>query len=50
MSYWLKYGIAGAYKISGLQKQRRLSFHVDFTVDPNAPLGVRTIDGYEFRK
>ncbi len=50
LSYWLKYGIAGAYKISGLQKQRRLSFHVDFTVDPNAPLGVRTIDGYEFRK
>jgi hypothetical protein len=50
LAYWAKYGVAGAYKASGLQKQRRLSFKVDFTVDPDAPRGVRTIDGYEFRK
>lgn len=50
LSYWAKYGLAGAYKVSGLQKQRRLSFKVDFTVDPEAPRGFRTIPGYEFQK
>lgn len=50
LGYWAKYGLAGAYKVSGLQKQRRQSFKVDFTVDPEAPRGVRTIDGYEFQK
>lgn len=50
LPYWAKYGIAGAYRVSGLQKQRRLSFNVDFTVDPNAPQGVRTINGYQFQK
>ena len=50
LAYWAKYGVAGAYKVSGMQKQRRLTFKVDFTVDPKAPRGVRSIDGYEFQK
>ena len=50
LGYWAKYGIAGAYKVSGLQKQRRQSFKVDFQVDPDAPRSVRTIEGYEFQK
>ena len=50
LSYWAKFGVAGAYKISGLQKQRRQLFNVDFAVDPQAPRGVRTIEGYQFQK
>lgn len=50
LGYWAKYGLAGAYKVSGLQKQRRQSFKVDFQVDPEAPRSVRTIPGYEFQK
>ena len=50
LAYWAKYGIAGAYKVSGMQKHRRQSYKVDFRVDPDAPRGVRTIPGYEFQK
>ncbi len=50
LGYWAKYGVAGAYKVSGLQRQRRQSYKVDFAVDPEAPRGVRSIAGYEFQK
>lgn len=48
--YWAKYAVAGAWKLSGMQKKRRQSFKVDFVVDPGAPDCVRTIPAYEFRK
>ncbi len=50
LSYWAKYGVAGAYKLTGRQRVRRQSFKVDFKVDPTAPRGIADIPSYEFRK
>lgn len=50
LSYWAKFGLAAAYKLSGHQNKRRKILNVDFRVDPNAPRGVRTIPAYEFRR
>lgn len=49
-SYWAKFGLAAAYKLSGNQKKRGKVLNVDFTVDPTAPRGVRNIPPYEFRR
>jgi hypothetical protein len=50
LGYWAKYGLAGAYSVSGMQKKRRQTFKVDFTVDPEAPDGVRAIPAHVFQK
>lgn len=50
LSYWAKYGVAGAYRVSGLEKQRSTGFAIDFKVDPSKPLGIQDIPGYELRK
>jgi len=49
LTYWVKLGVAGAYKLSGMQKKRKRIAKVDFLVDPSAPNGVRSIAEYEFR-
>lgn len=49
-SYWAKFGLAAAYKLSGHQNKLRKILKVDFRVDPEAPRGVQTIPGYEFRR
>jgi len=49
LAYWAKYGIAGAYRVSGMEKKRRRAFNVDFTVDPENPRGIADIESYEYR-
>jgi hypothetical protein len=49
LTYWSKLAVAGAYKVSGMQKKRKRIARVDFIVDPSAPNGVRSIAGYAFR-
>ncbi|MCB1492840.1 MAG: cupin-like domain-containing protein [Rhodobiaceae bacterium] len=46
---WARLGLAGAVKVSGIQKKDEKPYHVDFRVDPNEPRGVRDIEPYEFR-
>ncbi|MEZ5933586.1 MAG: hypothetical protein R3F54_16860 [Alphaproteobacteria bacterium] len=48
--YWAKYGVAGAYKMLGMNKKRSLTYKVDFRVDPSQPKGFRDITPYEFGK
>jgi len=48
--YWVKLGLAAAYKLAGGQKKHRKTLKVDFAVDPKAPDGVRTIPAHEFRR
>ncbi len=50
LGYWAKYGLAGAYRLSGMENQRRESFAIDFKVDPSKPRGIQDIQKYEFRK
>ncbi len=50
VNYWSKAAVAAAWKFSGMQKKRRQTFKVDFTVDPSAPDCVRSIPAYEFSK
>ena len=50
LTYWAKFGLAAAYKLSGHQNKRRKILNVDFRVDPTAPRGVHTIPGYELRR
>jgi hypothetical protein len=47
-SYWAKFGVAAAYKLTGSQRRRRKTLQVDFAVDPRAPHGVRNIPSYEY--
>jgi hypothetical protein len=47
--YWVKLGLAATYKLSGAQKKRRKVMRIDFTVDPRAPQGVRSIPACELR-
>jgi hypothetical protein len=48
-SYWSKFAVAVAYKLTGAQKKRANKSKVEFMVDPAAPNGIRPITGYEFR-
>ncbi len=50
LGYWAKFGVAGAYRMSGLEKQRSAGFAIDFKVDPTKPRGITDILGYELRK
>lgn len=50
LGYWAKYGVAGAYRLSGMEKKRSRGFDIDFKVDPSTPRGVRNIDAYELKK
>lgn len=47
---YARLALAAAYKFSGLQARRKSGFKVDFKVDPDAPLGVRTVPAFELRK
>jgi len=49
VAYWSKLGIAGAYRVSGMEKRRRRPFNIDFTVDPESPDGIRNIEPYQYR-
>jgi hypothetical protein len=49
-SLWAKMGLAAAYKASGLAKQRRKPFRIEFEVDPKAPHSVRPIAAFEVHK
>lgn len=42
-AFLAKMALAAAYKYSGVQKQKRFKRHVDFAIDPSAPLGFRDI-------
>lgn len=42
--------LAGAWKLSGMQKGRAQRFKIDFKVDPNAPNSVRDIPAYDLNK
>ena len=50
LGYWAKFGVAGAYRMSGLEKKRSAGFAIDFKVDPTKPRGVHDINAYELRK
>jgi hypothetical protein len=50
LSYWAKFGLVAAYKLTGRRKKRRKVLQVDFAVDPTAPRGVRDIAAYEFAR
>ncbi|MEQ8824561.1 MAG: hypothetical protein RIC14_09320 [Filomicrobium sp.] len=45
-----KLALAAAHKLAGFQKLRRHSFKIDFSVDPEAPLGFVDIPPTEFVK
>lgn len=47
---WSKLALAGAHRYSGMQKKNKMTFKVDFRVDPNAPGGMRDIGAYELAK
>lgn len=47
---WAKMAVAGVHRYSGLRKKNKMSFKVDFRVDPSAPNGIRDIDAFEFAK
>ncbi|WP_026380837.1 hypothetical protein [Afifella pfennigii] len=47
---WGKLALAAAHRYSGLQRKNRMTFKVDFRVDPKAPMGMRDIDAYELAK
>ena len=50
LGYWAKFGVAGAYRVSGMEKKRSAGFAIDFKVDPSKPRGIQDISGYELRK
>ena len=50
LAYWPKLGVAGAYRLSGMEKKRSRPFAIDFQVDPSQPRGIREIERYEFTK
>lgn len=50
LGYWTKYGVAGAYRLSGMEKRRSETFAIDFKVDPSKPRGIEDIPAYEFKK
>lgn len=50
LGYWAKYGVAGAYRISGMEKRRSETFAIDFKVDPGKPRGIQDIPAYHFKK
>lgn len=47
---WMKLGLAGAVKFSGLQRKDAKPYHIDFQVDPDAPRGARDIQPYDLAK
>jgi hypothetical protein len=47
---WGKLALTAAHRFSGMQKKNRMTYKVDFRVDPTAPLGMRDIDAYELAK
>ncbi|MBZ8132456.1 cupin-like domain-containing protein [Afifella sp. IM 167] len=47
---WAKLALAGAHRFTGMQKKNRLTYKVDFRVDPKAPFGMRDIEAYELAK
>jgi hypothetical protein len=50
LAYWPKFGVAGAYRVSGMEQKRSRPFAIDFQVDPSKPRGIRDIERYEVRK
>lgn len=50
LGYWAKYGLAGAYRLSGRENRRKETFAINFKVDPSKPQGIQDIPKYEFRK
>ena len=50
LSYWTKFGVASAYRLSGMEKKRSRGFDIDFKVDPSQPRGIRDIEAYELKK
>ena len=47
---WGKLGLAAAHRFSGMQRKNKMTFKVDFRVDPEAPGGMRDIGAYELVK
>lgn len=47
---WAKMALAGAHRYSGIRQKNKMTFKVDFRVDPSAPNGIRDIDAFEFAK
>lgn len=47
---WGKLALAAAHRYTGMQKKRRMTYKVDFRVDPAAPMGMRDIEAYELAK
>ncbi len=47
---WSKLALAAAHRFSGMQKKNRMTYKVDFRVDPAAPFGMRDIETYELAK
>lgn len=47
---WFKLALVAAHRRSGLQKKRKMTYKIDFRVDPAAPFGMRDIDAYELAK
>lgn len=44
-----KTGLAGAVKFSGIRNKASKPYTIDFTVDPNAPHGVRDIEPHQLK-
>ncbi len=47
---WGKLALAAVHRYSGMQKKNRMTYKVDFRVDPAAPMGMRDIEAYELAK
>lgn len=48
--FYAKFALAGAHKLVGLRGRDAVRYHVDFSVDPTAPRGLRDIPAYELAK
>jgi hypothetical protein len=46
-SYWAKFGVAAAWKLTGAHRKHKRTPNIEFAVDPNAPYGVRALRSRE---
>jgi hypothetical protein len=47
---WGKLALVAAHRFSGLQNRAKMTYKVDFRVDPTAPMGMRNIEPYVLAK
>lgn len=47
---WGKLAIAAMHRYTGMRKRNKMTYKVDFRVDPSAPFGMRDIEAYELAK